>query len=211
VSGTTLGSLSGTNAGVEDTFLMKLNATTLGEEWTRQIGTNSYDRNGGIAVDTAGNVYVAGSTGGSLAATNSTPGVNDLFVVKYDASGVEQWKRQVVSPGHDHVTGMASGAGNTVYITGYTYRNFNGNTNLDPSGNTTDVFLIKYDSDGNKLWSGQTGTTTDDRPYAVAIDTYPGGGGAFVAGYTLGALDGNTNVGGADMFVIKYDAAGTRQ
>src|SRR5581483_3358416 len=160
--------------------------------------------------------YVTGSTGLALPGFyNPTVGVNDLFVVKYDASGNEQWAQQVISPGHDYVTGIASGPGGDVYITGYTTGNFNGNNNADVSGNTTDIFLVKYAGDGTKLWSRQLGTTTDDRPYAVTADRDPfdstADAGAFVVGYTLGALGGNTNVGGADMFITKYDANGVRQ
>ena len=223
VSGTTLGRLgSNTSAGDADTFVMKLDATanpaTFTEVWTNQIGTSSYDRNGGLAVDGDGNVYVAGSTGLCLPDPSNcpkTPGVNDMFVVKYDASGAQQWIRQVISPGHDYVTSMAAGPGRSLYITGYTTGSFSGNKNADRSGNTTDIFLVKYAGDGTKLWSRQLGTTTDDRPYAVTADRDPfdstADAGAFVVGYTLGALGGNTNVGGADMFITKYDANGVRQ
>ena len=32
-----------------------------------------------------------------------------------------------------------------------------------------------------------------------------------MTGYTLGELDGNTNSGGRDIFLVKYDSSGTKQ
>ena len=43
----------------------------------------------GVATDSSGNVYVAGSTSGGLDG-NSSAGYNDLFVVKYDSDGNKQ-------------------------------------------------------------------------------------------------------------------------
>ena len=41
----------------------------------------------------------------------------------------------------------------------------------------------------------------------VSID---GSGNAYVTGFTLGGLDGNTNAGSADMFLTKYDTDGNK-
>jgi hypothetical protein len=50
-----------------------------------------------------------------------------------------------------------------------------------------DLFLVKYDGSGNKLWTRQLGTSGDDGASGVAVDA---SGNAFVAGYTYGGLDG---------------------
>ena len=56
---------------------------------TKQFGTSSPDHAYGIATDTGGNVYVTGSTSGGLDG-NTNAGSDNIFVVKYDSSGVKQ-------------------------------------------------------------------------------------------------------------------------
>ena len=48
------------------------------------------DNGYGITSDSGGNVYVTGSTVGALDG-NTSAGGYDLFVVKYNSSGVKQW------------------------------------------------------------------------------------------------------------------------
>ncbi len=80
VSGTTAGSLEGTNTGEYDVFLSKYDASgTL--LWNRQFGTNSFDLNNGISADGLGSVYVTGYTEGNLEGTNA--GGKDAFLAKF--------------------------------------------------------------------------------------------------------------------------------
>ena len=87
-----------------------------------------------------------------------------------------------------------------------------GNTqgNLDGNANAGgfDSFIVKYDGAGIKQWTREFGTTTDDSATGIATDAQ---GNVYVTGFTGGGLDGNTNAGGFDLFVVKYDAAGTKQ
>jgi hypothetical protein len=69
-------------------FLVKYNSAGT-KQWTRQLGTTSDDRGFGVAVDTSGNVYVSGQTAGGLDG-NTSAGGNDIFLVKYNSSGVKQ-------------------------------------------------------------------------------------------------------------------------
>jgi len=56
-------------------------------------------------------------------------------------------------------------------------------------------------------WIRQLGTAGDDWGWGVSVD---GNGNAYVTGYTEGGLDGNTSAGYSDMFLTKYDTAGTK-
>ena len=55
-------------------------------------------------------------------------------------------------------------------------------------------------------WTRQFGTKVNDDAYAVTVD---GSGNVYVAGYTSGALEGQTSAGSGDAFVRKYDGGGT--
>ena len=171
--------------------------------WNKQLGTSEADIAYGIAADGSGNVYITGYTQGGLDG-NSNTGVNDIFSVKYDSSGIKQWTRQLGTSTFDTAYGVAVDNSGNVYITGYTQGGLDGNT----SAGNKDIFLMKYDSAGTKQWTKQLGTSGVDIAYGVAVD---GGGNVYITGETNGGLDGNTNTGEYDVFLVMYDSLGTKQ
>jgi hypothetical protein len=94
-------------------------------------------------------------------------------------------------------------AGN-VYVTGFTSGSLDGNTNIGG----TDMFLVKYNSTGTKQWTRQLGTASSDRGFGIAVDA---SGNLYATDATSGGLDGNTNAGGDDMLLVKYNANGVKQ
>jgi len=54
----------------------------------------------------------------------------------------------------------------------------------------------------------QLGTSSDDKGNSVTTDSSDN---IYVTGYTGGGLDGNTNSGKQDIFLVKYDSSGTKQ
>ena len=68
--------------------------------------------------------------------------------------------------------------------------------------------MVKYNSSGTHQWTNQLGTDRYDEARGVATDS---SGNVYVTGYTEGGLDGNTNAGKADLFVVKYNSRGTKQ
>ena len=58
-------------------------------QWTKQLGTSSYDEGYGVTTDSSGNIYVTGSTDGGLDG-NTNSGSYDIFLVKYNSSGIRQ-------------------------------------------------------------------------------------------------------------------------
>ena len=68
--------------------------------------------------------------------------------------------------------------------------------------------MFKYNSSGTKQWTKQLGTSSTDLANGVATDS---SGNVYVVGYTYGELDGNTNTGASDIFVVKYNSSGTKQ
>ena len=67
------------------------------------------------------------------------------------------------------------------------------------------IFLIKFDSYGNKLWTKLYGAEKNDSGNAVKIDS---SGNIYLTGYTEGSLEGNANKGGYDVFLMKLDKDG---
>ena len=170
---------------------------------TKQFGTSSPDHAYGISTDIGGNVYVTGHTNGGLDG-NTNAGSSDLFVVKYDSEGIKQWTQQLGTSFPDLAYGIATDTSGNIYVTGATWGGLGGNTNVG----SDDLFVVKYDSEGIKQWVQQFGSSSPDHAYGISADT---GGNVYVTGSTSGGLDGNTNAGSNDFFVVKYDSGGNKQ
>ena len=114
------------------------------------------------------------------------------------------WIRQYGSNNDDYGTAVTTGTGN-VYVAGYTSGNM---VNGGGSHGGVDAFLCRYDALGNRLWTVETGTTSDEAHAAVAAEA---SGNVYLAGYTGGGMiNGGGNHGGVDAFLAKYDSSGNR-
>lgn len=205
VAGFTGGGLDGntlTLAGFRDIFLTKYDATG-NKLYTKQMdGMGQTGAVGGI--DANGNVYYTGYTGIGLDGNTQT-GTMDFFLIKYNASGIKLYTRQMGAVGK-FVRGYstATDANGNVYVTGYTSGGLDGNILMG----TNDFFLAKYDAGGTKLYTRQLGVAgKSTSPSCVAVDTNAN---VYVTGNTTGGLDGNTLTGTNDLFLTKYDATGTK-
>jgi beta-propeller repeat-containing protein len=199
LSGSAAGSLGGPHAGHDDAFLIKFDPSGA-EFWSRQIGTPNDDVARSVAVDNAGNVYISGSTFGSLGGPNA--GFNDAFVTKFDPSGGDLWTRQIGTMERDNSTSVAVDLAGNVYITGFTSGSLGG---ANQGG--SDAYLTKFDPAGTELWSRQVGTFLSDASYSVAVDK---AGNAYITGSTGDSLAGPRVGGLSDAFLMKYDPTGTQ-
>jgi len=177
-----------------------------------QFGTSKHDEANGISTDNNGNVYVTGYTYGSLPG-NSNLGDYDAFVAKYDSSGTQVWVKQLGTSKHDYAYGISTDSSGHVYITGSTDGSLPGNRNL--SSYSSDAYVAKYDASGTQVWVKQFGTFRpdlgipgSDSAYGINTDS---SGNVYVTGSTYGAsFPGNSELGGDDAYVAKYDASGTQ-
>jgi hypothetical protein len=200
LSGYTSGTFSGqTSAGGTDAFLAKYDGSG-NQLWVRQLGTAFYDYGGAVAVDGAGNAFLTGFTTGTFGGLISAGG-RDAFLAKYDATGNQLWLRQLGTSGADSGFGLASDSSGNAYVVGETDGAFTGQS----SAGGQDVFLAKYDGDGNQLWVRQLGIASTESATGAAVDP---AGNAYLAGYTYGTFSGQASAGGQDAFLAKYDAAG---
>ena len=171
--------------------------------WTKQLGTTESDFGLDVTTDSSGNIYVTGDTGEGLDG-NTNSGKQDIFLIKYSFSGTKQWTKQLRTSFNDEGFGVATDSSGNIYVTGDTHGNLDGNT----SCSCHDIFLIKYNSSGTKQWTKQLRTSSVDYGRGVITDS---SGNIYVTGHTSGGLDGNTNSGKNDIFLVKYNSSGTKQ
>ena len=118
----------------------------------------------------------------------------DAYVRKYDTNGNLQWTRQFGTADNDVAYGAFADA-TGMYVVGYT-KSVLGTASLGGA----DVFLRRYDSNGNALWTLQTGSVDDDYGYGVAADV----SGIYIGGYTDSNSIPESLTNGADPFLYKY-------
>jgi hypothetical protein len=197
VVGTTSSALPGqAAAGSFDAFVRRYNSA--GDEvWTRQFGTSPGDNARRVALDSAGQVLVVGSTEGALAEHSSAGGF-DAYVSMFEADGRLLWTRQFGSGGDDFGMGVGSDRSGAISVAGTAGQPLPGQS----SGTT---FLRQFGVGGSVLWTDQFGTGPSDEAWDVAVD---GDGAVYLVGTTEHALPGEQSAGGIDGFIRKYSQAG---
>lgn len=105
-----------------------------------------------------------------------------------------EWTRQFGSASTD-VARAISVDPSGVYVVGTTDGALPGQT----SAGSADAFVREYDASGNEVWTRQFGSANLDRIFGISVDA----GGVYVAGFTGGALSGQTSASFEDAFVVK--------
>jgi Ca2+-binding RTX toxin-like protein len=171
--------------------------------WKRQWGTNLGDFVSAITSGTDGSIYVSGFTYGNLdGQTNS--GGHDAFISKYTPDGNKVWTRLLGGPGLEDIRQISASADGSIYVVGVASGHLDGQVN---SGDD-DGFITKYQSDGTKVWTRLIGSVGQDHAQSVSVGK---DGFVYVSGNTNSLnLDGQTNHGGFDGFISKYNISGTK-
>jgi Secretion system C-terminal sorting domain len=207
----TFGTITLGNAGSCDIFIVKYDASG-NVLWAKSEG--GYDCDGGrdVSTDASGNVFVAGDFSSYKIPFGTTTftkvGGNDIFIVKYDASGNVLWAKSAGGSGYDYGFGISSDAIGNVSVTG----SFDGSTiaidaitltNADTSN--ADIFILQFDASGNIFWAKSMGGSGSDQGYGISTD---GSGDVCVTGYftspTITSSSNNLTIAGYhDIFIMK--------
>ncbi|MFX0136105.1 MAG: SBBP repeat-containing protein [Candidatus Hodarchaeota archaeon] len=172
-------------AGNFDFFLIKYNNTG-SEEWNRTWGGSGDDSCYDMAIDSLGNVYLAGYT------YSYGAGDYDMCLVKYDGAGNFQWYRTWGTSSSDTSMGVTVDSAGYIYIVGDSY-----------TGSSFDFCIVKYNNTGDEQWSQTWGGTDFDTCTAVTLDI---SGNIYIIGFT-----GSYGAGGWDYYVAKLNNAGVVQ
>ena len=169
--------------------------------WSWQSGYPDWDAAYAGTADADGNSILAGFVYGNFDGS-TTAGGFDVGVVKLGPDGTKLWSRQIGTPGSDMGRAVAADTSGNIYIAGNAGGPLDGNAWAGDS----DIFVTKFDRDGNRLWTRQSGTTGADSAGAVVVD---GSGNIYIAGYATGSLNGSPYAGSADAVLLKYDPSGS--
>lgn len=212
VAGATTGSLGGLNAGSYDAWFAKYDSSG-NQVWIRQIGTPQADTALAITsyVTDCGevNLYVQGTTTGSLAGANE--GYQDIWLGKFNgADGDLLWIQQnpqpLPGPKIDNSVKLDVDKDGNIYQAGITVKD-------NPPGSTVaasdDAWVAKYDPEGNLEWLKTFASTGNvfDETYGVSVSN---DGSVYATGWTRGDL-GGTPIGAYDIWLAKLDNQGQQE
>ena len=173
-----------------------------------------------IEVDAAGNVYSSGRFNGTsdfdLGAGTfnlTSNGGFDAYLLKMDTDGNFVWAKSWGGTGYDEAFSLSINT-TEIFITGF-YANtvdFDpgaGTLNLTSSG-SNDIFVSRFDLDGNFGWASSIGGTGDDRGFGIATNS---AGNVHVSGFFNNTADfdpgvctfNQTSAGGNDIFIEKLN------
>jgi gliding motility-associated-like protein len=212
-------------------FLLYSNSYSQG--WANSYkGTTEQDDNAYcIARDVSGNIYIGGSFENTVDADpgagianliNPTAAPNMAgFFGKYSSTGNYIWAKSIMSSGAGEATivnGVSVDGSGNIYITGQ----FQGTVDFNPaapvanlvSAGSNDIFIAKYDNNGNYLWASKIGGAASDKGLGICLDA---SNNIYITGIITGnvAIDFDPGVGTAnvtaanqDGFIAKYDQNG---
>ena len=143
-----------------------------------------------------------------------------LSVTTYAQDAGFIWAKELDAVGEPDITEMVVDASDNVYLTGY----FEGEVDFDPSASTAlltasgsdDIFIAKYDPEGDLLWVYKLGAAGRDQATGMVID---GSANLYICGYFEETVDfdpSGTSVnlaskGSTDGFVAKFNSSGQFQ
>ncbi|HPS82850.1 MAG TPA: hypothetical protein PLA88_00940, partial [Bacteroidales bacterium] len=157
--------------------------------WARNAGSNNCYANG-IEVNGSGDVFITGGfssqtiTIGSTLLTNSSMGMYDFFVARYNSNGTALWAKSGGGTNHDHLSKLTVDNLGNVYVCGcYNSPVISiGSYSFSHAGGTypaNDIFIAKYSASGNIEWARSIGGTGNDEVNGIEADDF---GHFFIAG-----------------------------
>lgn len=189
--------------------------------WSVFAGGSGDEYGMDVDVDAGGNVVVTGNyssasvTFGAFTLTNLSPGTPDMFVVKYDPNGNVLWAVSEGGADWDNASGIVvDPLTDDIYVSAAYYNApIEVGTDSFPNNGGYDLLLMKFDANGNNIWSRNAGGNFNDLANSVAVDNagnvYISGG---FASDTL-IFTGNDTLVNAfgsipDIFTVRYTSNG---
>ncbi len=242
--GSTYVALDLINSGSNDAFIVKYGSNGFGV-WSTRVAGAGIEKGLGITVDSNNNIIVSGVyTSNPVTIYDAAPNVStrtlvnsggyDVFIVKYNSSGVSQWATRIAGAGYEFSDVGSFGyvitvdSNNNIIVTGSYNSNpvtiwnasgFSTLPQLDNSG-AFDSFIVKYDSSGTGIWATRiAGTalengsniTVDSNNNIIVTGTYSSNPVTIYntpGGITDIATTLPNTTANADIYIVKYTANG---
>lgn len=210
--------------GLQDTYILK--SDPFGNVlWLRSFGGNLAEDVFDVNCDLDGNIVLTGHCRGNNIDFDPGPGVDlkscsgltDGFIMKLDAAGNYMWSQLFGGSNFERSVSLDVDIFRNIYVSGY----FNGTVDFDPGAGTDirtsngmqDIFVLKYDKNGNYKWVNTYGGELNDVGTEVTSDNW---GNVYLGGYFSDTIDFDPGPGtldliafaDQDLFIQKMDSSG---
>ena len=162
----------------DDIFLAKYSSNG-SPIWLKGAGRYNSDVANDVEVDAYGNTFLTGyfysdTLQFDQVSIVSTAFERNGFIAKFDPSGNCLWGKRMGGTVEDYGKHLAADTNNNVFVVGCFFSpsiTFDSITLDNATGvdSTADLFLAKYDTDGNALWAKRAGGLRDDYAKGVAV------------------------------------------
>ncbi|HDN58708.1 MAG TPA: hypothetical protein ENF20_01990, partial [Candidatus Marinimicrobia bacterium] len=174
-----------TEIGGYDFWLVKTDSNG-NKQWNATFGGISWDVAHSVQQTSDGGYILAGNT------YSYGAGRSDFWLVKTDSDGNKQWDKTFGGTGRDEAYSVQQTSDGGYIIAGFTE---------SYGAGFTDAWLVKTDSEGNKVWDKTFGGANNDRAHSVQQTS---DGGYILAGHTMSYGAGNR-----DFWLVKVGSAPT--
>ena len=203
------GDVTGTNHGLYDAWVVKLDATGA-IVWQKLYGGSNIDSFQSIQQTADGGYIMAGNSYSSANGdvTQPTNGDYDAWVVKINATGDIQWQKTYGGSSGDQANIILQTADGGYIFGGPTWSSASGDITGTNRGDR-DTWVVKLNASGNIQWQKLLGGSGGD--YVVDIKQTSDTGYIFV-GASISSASGDvtpTNHGSEDFWILKLNNAGT--
>lgn len=156
-----------TSAGARDAFVLKLDGGYGLPRFVRIIGGVGDDYGFGVDTNAAGDVFVAGRFGETVAVGTeylTSEGGTDIYLAKLTSTGLPVWSTSFGSTGDDLVHDLRHltvDGEDRLALVGHTYDGINFGAGPLVGGGDRDLFVAMFDDAGSHRWSALYGDETD--------------------------------------------------
>ena len=209
--------------GSREIFVARYNTDGTLEWAKRTIGSFGSDNYGqGITDFVDDSVVVTGWFEGNVTFGPGDPnqtiltsaGGIDMFVARYDEFGALVWAKSAGGAENDLSYAISKSGGVAVVVTGYysgtaTFGAGESGEDIITSEGNTDMFIARFDVNGETAWASSAGGPSGDMGYAITVTDFSTVvTGSFMESATFGTGTVLTSDGGSDTFIASYNVSG---
>lgn len=192
------------NKGLSDMVIAKFDSNG-NKLWMKNYGGTADENLASIQQTSDGGFIGVGTSTSNNGDLLTNQGSSDFVIAKFDSNGNKVWMKTYGGSNSETLTDVKQTSDGGYVAVGNSY-----SLNGDVPGNkgSQDFIIAKFDSNGNKIWIKNYGSTGLDTMLSVVIAS----DGGFVAVGEAGAGNGDIPVlkGGTDAIAAKFDSSGNK-
>lgn len=179
--------------------------------WSQRFGGTGNQQAVALAVDAAGNIYLAGSFAEKVNLGGqdlTSAGSSDIFLAKLDPLGKHVWSKRLGDGEAQEVGDLAVDQAGYLLLTGGFYGTIDFGSEEITSAGGRDIFLAKFEPSGAYLTSRHYGGSGDESSSSIAVTQTND---IYMTGLFTGSIDFGssplTSQGSTDIFLAKLDSS----